>query len=91
MYAIKDRYGVPEQLFSCHTAIVNGYIIEGHVPADAILRLLEEAPDVTGIAVAGMPPDSPGMDIPGFEKDPFDVVAFTAGGSTQVFASYPTE
>ena len=91
MIAVKAQYGVPETLYSCHTAIVDGYVIEGHVPAGAIARLLEEAPDVTGIAVAGMPPGSPGMDIPGFEKDPFDVIAFTAGGSTQVFASYPLE
>ena len=68
---------------------MDGYVIEGHVPAAEIIRLLEERPDAIGIAVAGMPPGSPGMDIPGFEKDPYDVIIFNADGSTEVFASYP--
>jgi hypothetical protein len=86
---IKAENRVPESLYSCHTAIVNGYVIEGHVPVDEIVRLLEEKPDVIGIAVAGMPPGSPGMDITGFENDPFDVVTFSESGDIEIFSSYP--
>ena len=86
---IKTRYQVPEELLSCHTAIVDGYVIEGHVPADEIKRLLEERPEVIGIAVADMPPGSPGMDILGFENDPYDVVSFDEVGKTEIYASYP--
>ena len=80
---------MPESLYSCHTAIVNGYVIEGHVPVDEIVRLLEEKPDVIGIGVGGMPPGSPGMDIVGFDEDPYDVVTFDAKGGIQIFSSYP--
>jgi len=86
---IKAEYQIPEELHSCHTAIVNGYVIEGHVPAAEIIRLLEEKPDVIGIAVADMPPGSPGMDIAGFENDPYDVMTFSKDGTTAVYASYP--
>jgi len=86
---IKANYKVPEQLYSCHTAIVNGYVIEGHVPADEIIRLLDEGPDVIGIAVAGMPPGSPGMNISGFENDPYDVVTFDDNREIAVYSSYP--
>ena len=86
---IKAEYKIPNELYSCHTAIVNGYVIEGHVPASEIIRLLDEKPDVIGIAVAGMPPGSPGMDVEGFEKDPYDVVSFTTTGEIAIFASYP--
>jgi hypothetical protein len=68
---------------------VDGYIVEGHVPAAEILRLKQEQPDVIGIAVAGMPPGSPGMDLAGFENDPYDVVSFDQEGNIQVFSSYP--
>ena len=68
---------------------MNGYIIEGHVPVAEIIRLLEEKPNVVGIAVAGMPPGSPGMDIAGFEKDPYDVVTFLANGEIEIYSSYP--
>ena len=86
---IKDKYHIPEELRSCHTAIVNGYVIEGHVPAEEIIRMLEDNIDVIGIAVGGMPPGSPGMNIPGFEKDPFDVVTFDDNGEIEIFSSYP--
>jgi len=86
---IKTRYQVPEELLSCHTAIVDGYVIEGHVPADEIKRLLDERPEVIGIAVADMPPGSPGMDVLGFENDPYDVVSFDEVGKTGIYASYP--
>jgi len=68
---------------------VNGYVIEGHVPAAEIIRLLEEKPDVIGIAVADMPPGSPGMDVVGFENYPYDVVIFSQDGTVEVYASYP--
>ena len=86
---IKTRYQVPEELHSCHTAIVDDYVIEGHVPAAEIERLLNEQPEVIGIAVVGMPPGSPGMDIVGFENDPYDVVTFSKDGEVEVYANYP--
>ena len=86
---IKARYQVPEELQSCHTAIVDGYVIEGHVPAAEIKRLLEERPEVIGIAVADMPPGSPGMDIVGFKNDPYDVVSFDKNGNIEIYSSYP--
>ena len=79
---------MPYDLQSCHTAIVDGYIIEGHVPADDIRKLLAERPDVAGLAVPGMPVGSPGMEVDGFPDEPYDVVAFDADGSSEVFASY---
>lgn len=85
--SIKRSGRVPSQLTSCHTAFVNGYVIEGHVPAADIKRLLQEKPKVAGIAVAGMPIGSPGMEI-GDRKDKYDVVAFTRDGITSVFAKH---
>lgn len=88
MLAVKDRLGVPEDLRSCHTMEVDGYVIEGHVPAREIARLLEERPaGVRGLAVPGMPVGSPGMEMGG-RTQPFQVVAFGDGGRS-VFASYP--
>ena len=86
---IKRQYKVPGELQSCHTAIVDGYVIEGHVPVAEIERLLKERPDILGIGVAGMPPGSPGMEIEGASPAPFDVVAFDASGVVGVYASYP--
>ena len=68
---------------------MDGYVIEGHVPAAEINRLLQERPDVVGIAVAGMPVGSPGMEVVDFETEPFEVVTFTEAGETEVFANYP--
>lgn len=77
MPAVKRRYGVPEQVVSCHTAIVGDYVIEGHVPLDDVKRLLAERPrDLRGIAVAGMPLGSPGMEVPDGTREPFKVMAF---------------
>jgi hypothetical protein len=73
---------------ACHTAIVDGYVIEGHVPVSEIERLLSEKPNVIGIAVAGMPAGSPGMDIEGFDSEPFDVVSFDENGSIEIYESY---
>ena len=85
---IKRTRGVPDQLHSCHTAVVNGYVIEGHVPAADVHRLLKEKPAVTGIAVGGMPIGSPGMEFPGSKGDAYNVVAFDKSGKTQVFAKH---
>ncbi len=84
MDAIKRQYAVPPGLTSCHTATVDGYVIEGHVPAAAIRRLLKERPQAGGLAVPGMPAGSPGMEVPG-QKESYDVVVFGPSGQTQVF------
>ena len=76
---------VPEKVRSCHTAAVDGYVIEGHVPADVIKQLLKERPDVAGLTVAGMPPGSPGMESP--DPEPYDVLAFDKTGRTFVYKS----
>ncbi len=85
---IKQEHHIPPQLHSCHTAIVDGYIIEGHVPVEDIERLLAERPDITGLAVPGMPVGSPGMEVEGAPEQPYDVIAFGEGGQTEVFASH---
>lgn len=86
MPTIKRQHGVPEELSSCHTAIVAGYAIEGHVPFADVRRLLGEKPNgVRGLAVPGMPRGSPGMEMPDGSKDPFDVMAFDAEGRASVF------
>nr|WP_245479724.1 DUF411 domain-containing protein [Hansschlegelia zhihuaiae] len=82
----KARLGVPDDLQSCHTAMVGGYVIEGHVPAQEILRVLAQRPTATGLAVAGMPIGSPGMETGG-PPDRYDVVLFGARGR-QIFARY---
>ncbi len=84
MSSLKRRLGVPEKLGSCHTAEVGGYILEGHVPARSVKRLLAEKSKVKGLAVPGMPAGSPGMEV-GNRRDPYDVVAFAADGSARVF------
>ena len=83
---IKAELGVPANLGSCHTAIVDGYVIEGHVPAADIQRLLKERPRIAGLAVPGMPAGSPGME--GGRKDAYEVIAFDAKGKTSVFAKH---
>jgi hypothetical protein len=80
----KLEYGVPIQLASCHTAIVEGYIVEGHVPADDVIKMLREKPAIKGIAVPGMPLGSPGMESPNPER--YETIAFDADGNTTVFA-----
>ena len=87
MGLIKQRLGVPEALASCHTAEVDGYVIEGHVPAAAIRRLLAERPAATGLAVPGMPAGSPGMDFPGVAPELYEVVLFGPSGQ-QGFARF---
>ena len=86
MAAVKTRYGVPGQLASCHTAVIGGYAIEGHVPMQHVARLLHDKPrDIRGIAVPGMPRGSPGMEMPDGSTDAFDVMAFGGDGKISVF------
>jgi hypothetical protein len=82
---VKREHGLPGHLASCHTAIVDGYVVEGHVPADVIRRMLRERPQVAGIAVPGMPMGSPGMEVPGGRKDPYDIIAFSRDGNVSVY------
>ena len=82
MAAVKQKYGVPDKLGSCHTSLVGGYVIEGHVPADVVKRLLAERPKVAGLAVPGMPASAPGMDIPG---QPYTIVGFDRAGQFTVY------
>ena len=88
--AMRARLGMPQQLGSCHTALIQGYVIEGHVPAREIHRLLKERPKALGLAVPRMPVGSPGMDGPeyGGRKDPYDVLLVARDGTTAVFQSY---
>jgi hypothetical protein len=88
--AVKREYGIPEELSSCHTGVVDGYIIEGHVPAEDIVQLLEEQPEAAGLAVPGMPLGSPGMEVPDGRVQPYDVYLVADGQST-VFASHGAE
>jgi len=80
----KRKLGVPASLESCHTSVVAGYAVEGHVPADVVRQLLKQKPQVAGIAVPGMPMGSPGME--GSRKDPYNVLTFDKTGKTSIFA-----
>jgi len=86
--AARERLGLPDRYGSCHTATVAGYVLEGHVPAAEVKRLLASKPKAIGLAVPGMPPSAPGMDVPG-RKDPYQVLLVDAAGQSTVFASYP--
>ena len=88
MDAVKDEMGVPKDVRSCHTALLGRYIVEGHVPASDLRRLLSEKPDVAGLAAPGMPGSSPGMAMPGAAHEPFEVLAFTRDGKSTVFARH---
>lgn len=88
MQAVKAEHGIPGELGSCHTALVGGYLVEGHVPAADVERLLAERPAVDGIAVPGMPVGSPGMEVPGRPADRYRVIAFTGSGGRSVFAEH---
>jgi hypothetical protein len=88
MESIKDRLGVPSDLRSCHTALAEGYLIEGHVPAEDIKRLLAARPKLAGLAVPGMPASTPGMAKPGAPREPYTVVSFQKDGATQVYARH---
>jgi hypothetical protein len=82
--AMPERQQVPQSLRSCHTAVVGGYLVEGHVPAGVVRQLLRERPKIAGIAVPGMPAGSPGMESP--NPVAYDVLAFDSSGRTHVFA-----
>jgi hypothetical protein len=83
---IKLENGIPAELSSCHTALVDGYVIEGHVPAEDVKRLLAERPDIAGLAVPAMPIGSPGMEGP--NPEPYEVIAFTEDGNAHTYASH---
>lgn len=82
---VKVEHKLPRALGSCHTAVVDGYVVEGHVPADTIHRILSERPEITGVAVPGMPMGSPGME--GAYSEAYDIIAFDAQGNTSVYES----
>jgi hypothetical protein len=87
--AVRRMLGTPSDLLSCHAALVGGYVLEGHVPAGAVRRLLAERPSgVRGLAVPGMPVGSPGMEVPGEAPDSYEVVAFDAAGGRRVFMRF---
>jgi hypothetical protein len=84
MSAVKTKYGVHRELHACHTAVIGDYVVEGHVPADVIVKMLEEKPAIAGLAVPGMPMGSPGME--GASKEKYDVLTFDRAGRTTVYA-----
>jgi hypothetical protein len=86
MAEVKRTLGVPDALTSCHTAVVNGYLIEGHVPAADIARLLKQRPKIAGLAVPGMPMGAPGMEGPTSQH--YQVLSFDKSGKTKIFATY---
>lgn len=81
--SIKREHGVPESLYSCHTAIADGYVFEGHVPADLVAKVLEERPAIAGLSAPGMPQSAPGMDI---GNEPYDIKSFTKDGQIAQYA-----
>lgn len=83
---VRAEHGVTDELMSCHTAVVDGYVVEGHVPAADVRRLLEERPDAKGLTAPGMPGGSPGME--SAPKEPYAVLLFDADGDTQVFSRH---
>ena len=87
MQAIKEKYGIPEKLASCHTAVVDGFIVEGHVPVNDIKNLLQAKPKIVGISAPGMPLGSPGMEMAG-QQDAYRVVSFDKDGKFVVFAAH---
>jgi len=87
MDRVKAQLGIPEAMGSCHTARVGDYLVEGHVPAADVKRMLEEKPEVAGLSAPGMPQGSPGMEGP-YPPDRYDVMAFERDGTASVFASH---
>ncbi len=85
--ALKQKHNIPPELSSCHTTIIDGYVMEGHIPADDIKRFLSEKPDLAGLAVPGMPIGTPGMEARDL-KQPFQVLAFNDKGEVEVFKEY---
>ena len=85
---VKAQYGIPNELQSCHTGVIGDYVVEGHVPAEDVRRLLEERPDAGGLAVPGMPIGSPGMEVPDGRVDSYAVFLVGDDGGTSVFARH---
>jgi hypothetical protein len=85
--ALKEKHGVPRTAQSCHTALVGGYVVEGHVPVAEVQRLLKERPALAGIAVGGMPIGSPGMEVPGQKPQTYNVVTFDKQGGVKVYST----
>jgi hypothetical protein len=85
--SLKEKHGVPRTAQSCHTGLVGGYVVEGHVPVSEVHRLLKEKPAVAGIAVGGMPIGSPGMEVPGQRPQTYNVVTFSKQGELKVFST----
>lgn len=86
--SVKQRVGLPYGMGSCHTAEVNGYFVEGHVPVDDIKRLLRERPEARGLAVPGMPAGSPGMEVPSGQVQPYDVMLVGRDGTATVYSHH---
>jgi len=82
---VKSQYEIPEDMLSCHTTVIGGYVVEGHIPLEAVEKLLAEKPDIRGIAMPGMPSGSPGM--PGGKRGPFEISALRQDGGTELFMS----
>ena len=87
--AVRKRFKMPERFASCHTAIVDDYVLEGHVPSSDVKRLLAERPAALGLAVPGMPVNSPGMEVPGAPTQPFEVILVDRAGDGSVYARHP--
>ena len=86
--SIKTKHGVPTKAQSCHTAVVNGYVVEGHVRASDVKRMLKERPAIAGIALPGMPIGSPGMEQPGIQARGYEVLSFSKAGATRVYSKH---
>lgn len=86
LFAVKSEQGIPSDMGACHTALVNGYVVEGHVPAEDVKRMLREQPDAAGLVVPGMPASSPGMNTA--FNEPFKVFLLKEDGSTEVYAQH---
>ncbi|MDZ4151617.1 DUF411 domain-containing protein, partial [Methylicorpusculum sp.] len=90
MDEVKAKLGVPKQLASCHTAVIDGYVVEGHLPAADIEKMLKDKPKIAGISVPGMPMGTPGMEMGG-RKDPYQVISFDKDNNQQIYNSYENE
>ena len=86
--SIRSTQDVPEALASCHTALIGGYVLEGHVPAEDVRRLLAERPEAVGLAVPAMPLGSPGMETPDNQREPYETLLILKGGGTRIFARH---
>ena len=88
LQSVRSSRGMPDAFASCHTGLIDGYLVEGHVPAQDVVRLLAERPEAVGLAVPGMPLGSPGMETPQGHKDPYDTLLVLRSGGSRVFARH---